>query len=124
MNRLVSAVPAENVAGVSSGNIAAIGTEDFVIMGVMLVCMCILPLVMKYVNSVQERRVMSYMSGFNSGDDRSFYDSFGKEREQYLSNWYMKEIFGEKKILGFCLMITASFLVVMMSICMAGGLFV
>ena len=124
LNRLVSAVPAENVAGVSSGNIAAIGTEDYVIMGVMLVCMCILPLVMKYVNSVQERRVMSYMSGFNSGDDRSFYDSFGKEREQYLSNWYMKEIFGEKKILGFCLMITASFLVVMMSICMAGGLFV
>lgn len=125
LNRLVSAISAEKASEAAvSGSIAAIGTEDFVIMGVMLVCMCILPLVMKYVNSVQERKVMSYMSGFNSGDDRSFYDSFGKEREQYLSNWYMKDIFGEKKILGFCLMITASFLVVMMSICTAGGLFV
>ncbi len=122
LNRLVSAATADSLLG-STDNIVAISTEDFVIMGVMLICMCILPLAMKYVNSVQERRVMSYMSGFNTGDDRSFYDSFGNERGQYLSNWYMNDIFGEKKILAACLMITAAFLVVMMGICTMGGLF-
>lgn len=104
--------------------VAAINTEDFVIMGVMLICMCILPLSMRYVNSIQERRVMSYMSGFNSGDDRSFYDSRGEEKGQFLANWYMQDVFGEKKIIAPCLVITAAFLIAMMTACSIGGLFI
>ena len=125
LNRLLAASPAEGSSGsLYSGSIAAISTEDFVIMGVMIICMCILPLAMKYVNSVRERRVVSYMSGFNTGDDRSFYDSRGEERGQYLSNWYMQDMFGEKKILGLCLILSASFLIAMLTLCAAGGLFI
>ena len=79
---------------------------------------------MKYVNSVQERRVLAYMSGFNTGDDRSFYDSLGEEKGQYLSNWYMRDIFGEKKLMMPCLMITTAFLLVMLTVCTVGGLFI
>ena len=64
------------------------------------------------------------MSGFNTGDDRSFYDSQGEVREQYLSNWYMQDIFGEGKLLRPCLMITSAFLIVMLAACMIGGLFI
>lgn len=123
MNRLITMTPMEG-ASASTNIIAAISTEDFVIMGVMLICMCILPIAMRFVNSVQERRVLSYMSGFNTGSDRSFYDSLGEEKKQYLSNWYMQELFGEKKILNACLLLTAVFLIVMLTACAAGGLFV
>lgn len=125
LNRMITVAPAESTYVSSPSEIiAAISTEDFVIMGVMLICMCILPLGMKYVNSVQERRVMSYMSGFNAGDDRSFYDSRGEERGQYLSNWYMQDIFGEKKILFACLMAVAAFLIWIMASCAIRGLFI
>lgn len=124
LSRFVTAAfPDSTIVPASSGTVAAISTEDFVIMGVMLICMCILPLAMRFVNSVQERRVLSYMSGFNAGDDRSFYDSFGEERGQYLSNWYMQDLFGEKKILTGCLILTAVFLICIMASCAVGGLF-
>ncbi|MCR5775740.1 MAG: NADH-quinone oxidoreductase subunit L [Lachnospiraceae bacterium] len=124
LNRLTAPGPADDLAGSGPELIAAISTEDFVIMGVMLICMCILPLGMKYVNTVQERRVLSYMSGFNTGNDRSFYDSQGEEKEQFLSNWYMNEVFGEKKLLRPCLMLTSAFLIVIMTACTIGGLFI
>ena len=126
VNRFVTSASSEGVFSLASGtdNVAAISTEDFIIMGVMLICMCVLPLMMKYVNSVQERRVLAYMSGFNTGDDRSFYDSFGEAKGQYLANWYMRDLFGEKKILMPSLMLTTVFLLVMLTVCTVGGLFI
>ena len=121
----VSRLATDGASVLMSGSekVAAIETEDFVIMGVMLICMCLLPLAMRYVNRVKERRVLSYMSGFNAGDDRGFYGSRGEEREQRLANWYMESIFGESKILRPCLVLTSLFLVAMMALCMTGGLF-
>ncbi len=121
----VSRLAMDNASVLMKGSekVAAIETEDFVIMGVMLICMCLLPLAMRYVNRVKERRVLSYMSGFNTGDDRGFYGSRGEEREQRLANWYMESIFGEAKLLRPCLVLTSLFLVAMMALCMTGGLF-
>ncbi|MCR5748310.1 MAG: NADH-quinone oxidoreductase subunit L [Lachnospiraceae bacterium] len=102
----------------------AITTGDFIIMGIMIVCMCLLPIAMRIVNKKQDRKVLSYMSGFNTGDDRSFYDSKGERQQQHLSNWYLQDIFGEKKLLVPCLVISAAFVIVMMSVSAAGGLFI
>ena len=93
-------------------------------MGIMIVCMCLLPIAMRIVNIKQDRRVLSYMSGFNTGDDRSFYDSRGERVQQHLSNWYMQDIFGEKKILVPSLVISATFILIMMSLSAVGGLFI
>ncbi len=101
-----------------------ISTGDFIIMGIMVICMCFLPLMMKAVNKESDRQVLSYMSGFNTGDDRSFYDSMGETRKQELTNWYMGDIFGEARILKPCLGISAAFLITMMVIDVMGGLFV
>ncbi len=101
-----------------------ISTGDFIIMGIMVICMCLLPVMMKAVNKESDRQVLSYMSGFNTGDDRSFYDSMGETRKQELTNWYMGDIFGEAKILKPCLGISAAFLITMMAIGIMGGLFV
>lgn len=103
---------------------ASITTGDYILMGIMIVCMCLLPVAMRIVNIKQDRRVLSYMSGFNTGDDRSFYDSRGERVQQHLSNWYMQDIFGEKKILIPSLVISATFILIMMSLSAVGGLFI
>ncbi len=123
VSRLATAAFESGSAG-GEGIIAAISTEDFIIMGVMLICICLLPVAMKMVNSVQERQVLSYMSGFNSGNDRSFYDSHGEEKDQWLSNWYMNGLFGEKRLLPFCLVLSSAFVISMMTVCAIGGLFI
>lgn len=124
-SKAASRLATDSAAVLLSGadNVAAIKTDDFVIMGIMLICMCLLPLAMRYVNRVKDRRVLSYMSGFNTGDDRGFYGSRGEEKEQRLANWYMESVFGESKLLRPCLILTSLFLVAMMAVCTTGGLF-
>jgi ech hydrogenase subunit A len=102
---------------------ASITEGDFIIMAIMIICICLLPVIMVIVNRIQDRRVLSYMSGFNTGDDRSFYDSEGNRQMQHLSNWYMQDLFGEKKILIPCLAVSAAFIILIMSNCAIRGLF-
>lgn len=103
---------------------SSITDGDFVIMAIMIICICLLPALMIVVNRRQDRRVLSYMSGFNTGDDRSFYDSEGNRQKQHLSNWYMQELFGEKKMLGPCLALSAAFVILILSNCAIRGLFI
>ena len=65
---------------------------------------------------------MSYVAGVNAGDDRHYIDSFGKERALYMSNWYMEDYFGEKKLLWPSI-IVAAVLVAVMLIVVVGGAF-
>ena len=62
------------------------------------------------------------MCGINTGDDRTFIDSFGKEEKMYLSNWYMEDMFGEKRILIPSIIISTVFLVTMLIIGIGGAL--
>lgn len=39
-----------------------------------------------------------YFNGVNCGDNIGFVDSFGKEKKEFLTNWYMEDIFGEDKM--------------------------
>ncbi len=105
-------------------DITLIGNSDFIIMGIMVVCICLLPLIMRMVNRPDDRQVSSYMSGFNTGDDMSFFDSTGDRKEQELSNWYMSDLFGEKKIFKPCVILSASFVIIMITLCTIGGLLI
>ena len=64
---------------------------------------------------------MSYMGGANTGDDRSFTDSFGKPKRLYLANWYMTELFGEKKLLNVSLILSAAALVILTVMAIGGA---
>ncbi len=98
-----------------------INSDDIRIMFMMLGIIALLP-VMTWVlsRSRREKMTMSYMAGVNAGDDRHFIDSFGEVRPAYLSNWYMEDVFGEKKILAPSLVIAAVFLAVIMIIAIGG----
>ena len=100
---------------------SVINADDIRIMFMMLIMIAILPLMTWILSrSRREKMTMSYMAGVNAGDDRHFIDSFGEVRPAYLSNWYMEDVFGEKKILKPALAVAAVFLVVIMIIAIGG----
>ncbi len=78
---------------------AIISAGNLNIMLMMLVAIVILPIGVRFLTFNKKKKiVMSYMGGGNVGDDRHFTDSLGRDKEIYLSNWYMEEFFGEKKL--------------------------
>ncbi len=52
-----------------------------------------------------------YIAGVNAGDQESFIDSKGEKRPQVLSNVYLQNIFGEKRLLRPCVIIAVGFFV-------------
>ncbi len=102
---------------------AVISNGNIFIMGMMLCAILVLPLAVRFLTFGKKHKiVMSYMGGANTGDDRSFTDSFGNEKKMYLTNWYMEEWFGEKKMLKPSLILSTAGLVVLMILAIGGAL--
>ncbi len=100
-----------------------IGGSDVIIMMIMVAMVFMMPIGMRFLSIGKESKMtMSYVAGVNAGDDRHYIDSFGKERALYMSNWYMEDYFGEKKILWPCIWV-AAVLVAVMLIVVVGGAF-
>ena len=74
------------------------------------------------VNRMFKIMTMSYVAGVNAGDDRHYIDSFGKERALYMSNWYMEDYFGEKKLLWPCIWVAAVLVAVMLIVVVGGAI--
>ena len=100
-----------------------IGGSDVIIMMIMVTMIFMIPIGSRFLSiGKKSKMTMSYVAGVNAGDDRHYIDSFGKERALYMSNWYMDEFFGEKKLLMPCI-IVATVLVAVMLIIVVGGAF-
>ena len=98
-----------------------IGGSDVIIMMIMVAMIFAVPIGSRFLSiGKNSKMTMSYVAGVNAGDDRHYIDSFGKERALYMSNWYMEDFFGEKKILWPCIWI-ATVLVLVMLIVVVGG---
>ena len=77
-----------------------IGGSDVIIMMIMVAMIFAIPIGSRFLSiGKNSKMTMSYVAGVNAGDDRHYIDSFGKERALYMSNWYMEDFFGEKKLL-------------------------
>lgn len=75
----------------SEGNIA--------IMVIMVCAIFIVPTINYLLTrKVKDQPVIVYMGGANAGDNKNFVDSEGEAKELQISNWYMREWFGEEKI--------------------------
>ncbi len=107
--------------GVQVGQI--ISSDDVRVMLMMLIMIALMPVLGLFLLlNRKEKMTMSYMAGANAGDDRHFVDAFGGIRPSYLSNWYMDEMFGEKKILIPSLCVAAAFVVVLMILAIGGAI--
>ena len=98
-----------------------ISSSDLKIMLLMFCTILVLPVMVRLLTFGKRNKiVISYMSGANSGDDRHFTDSFGHESSMYLANWYMEDLFGEKKILKPSLVLASAGLIVLMVVAIGG----
>ncbi len=100
-----------------------IGGSDVIIMMIMVAMVFMMPIGMRFLSvGKNSKMTMSYVAGVNAGDDRHYIDSFGKERALYMSNWYMEEIFGEKKFLTPCIWVAAVLVAVMLIVVVGGAI--
>ena len=97
-----------------------IGTPELIVMTVALLLILLLPFLACCVCRIPGyRTVGTYMAGINTGDNSHFVDSFGGEKQMFLSNWYLEDVFSEKKLLVPCQLMAAAFIVLVL--CLIGG---
>ncbi len=102
---------------------AIISSGNMNIMLMMLCVIVILPIAVRLLTFGKKKKiVMSYMGGGNTGDDRSFVDSFGDTKQMYLANWYMEDYFGEGKLLTPSVVLSAAGIIIMMIVTIGGAL--
>ncbi len=100
-----------------------IGRGDVIIMMIMVIMIFLIPVGARFLSiGKNSKMTMSYVAGVNAGDDRHYIDSFGRERALYMSNWYMEDFFGEKKLLWPCIWISTVLVLVMLIVVVGGAL--
>lgn len=107
-------------------SVSVLTPEDLVIMVIMLIMVFLIPLVARFIlRRMKATPNIEYMSGINEGDNRHFRDSFEQSKNMYLSNWYMVDYFGEKKIWNISVAISVGVTIVCMGmvLTMSGGVF-
>ena len=102
-------------AVITDGNIA--------IMVIMICAIFVVPCINYLLTKkVKDKPVIVYMGGANVGDNKNFIDSSGEEKELTVSNWYMTEWFGEKKIFRPSVAFGTLILVVFLCVIIGGAL--
>ena len=80
-------------------HVSVLTPEDLIIVVVMLVMIFVIPFLSRViVKHTKSTPNLEYMAGINQGDNRTFEDSFGHIKYNFLSNWYLTDYFGEDKI--------------------------
>ncbi|MGN1420845.1 MAG: NADH-quinone oxidoreductase subunit L [Eubacterium sp.] len=76
-----------------------ISEDNMIIMMIMLVAIFVVPLASwAGAKHTDYRKADRYINGVNAGDQMNYIDSAGEKRRFFLANWYMEDIFGEKKL--------------------------
>ncbi|MDR0886619.1 MAG: NADH-quinone oxidoreductase subunit L [Clostridiales Family XIII bacterium] len=83
---------------------AAIAEDNMIILVVMVAFILVLPLL--FYGKTNKRVVDLYMAGVNKGDNLTFIGSMGQEEEVRLRNWYMDDVFNEKRVNRIGLIVT------------------
>ena len=103
-------------------DVTVIGTGELIAMVLLLVFIFLIPVVMFFVSrKLHERRVPAYMAGANAGDGNDFTDALGEPKHMNMSNWYMEDLFGERRLDKPAVWISGAFISVMLCLCAFGG---
>lgn len=101
---------------------AIISKGNLHIMTFMLCAIVVLPIAVWGLTFKKNKVVISYMSGVNTGDDRNFIDSLGQEKKMYLANWYLNDLFGEKRLLAPSMIFSGAWLTILMIVVIGGAI--
>ena len=90
---------------------------------VVIICFifCVPFLAYEFSKKMHVSRKLSYMNGINVGNNKEFVDSFGEPKHLFMSNWYFKTFFGQRKLMVPCELISAAFVIVMLAIIIGGA---
>ena len=67
------------------------------------------------------KKAPRYINGVNAGDQMNYIDSMGEKKRFFLANWYMEDIFGEKKLWNPSIVISILIIVALMVISIGGA---
>ncbi len=110
--------------------IAMFGNSDAVIEGGNMIVMVIMAaavfivLIVNYfiTKNIEDTPVISYMGGANAGDNVHFIDSYGENAELKVSNWYLVNLFGDKKVVLPSILFSTLIIIVFMGAIIGGAL--
>ena len=96
--------------------------QNIIVMVIMIIAILIVP-TFSYLATKKTgaKQVLAYMGGDNAGDNVNFIDAVGESKELKVSNWYLENVFGEKKLFTPSLIISTLIIVVLMSTVVGGA---
>lgn len=87
------------LAGVYGQASAVLSGDNIIIMIIMLVLIFVIPMLSTIMLKHHQIAIEdAYLAGVNTGDQLTFYDSMGQPKRMWISNWYLTDLFGEKKL--------------------------
>lgn len=92
----------------------------YLLIGIICVIFCVPFLAFKYAEHVHVSKKLSYMNGINVGNNKEFVDAFGEPKHLFMSNWYFRVIFGQRKLMIPCEIISAVVLIASLAIIIGG----
>lgn len=99
-----------------------ISNDNIIIMMIMVISIFVIPGV-SWISArhTNYRKVDRYINGVNAGDQMNYIDSMGEKRRFFLANWYMEDIFGEKKLWNPSVILSIALIVTIMVISIGGA---
>lgn len=88
------------ISSVFNKTLDVISSENIVLTIIMVVFTFVIP-ILTYLLIAKNRpfpKAERYFNGAGTEDQVGFIDSFGEEKKEFLTNWYMEDIFGEHKM--------------------------
>lgn len=101
---------------------SVISNDNLVIMMIMLVGIFVIPsAAWLTAKETRYKKAPRYINGVNAGDQMNYIDSMGEKKRFFLANWYMEDIFGEKKLWTPSIIISIILVVVFMVLSIGGA---
>lgn len=101
---------------------SVISSDNLVIMMIMLVGIFIIPAAAwMTAKETRYKKAPRYINGVNAGDQMNYIDSMGEKKRFFLANWYMEDIFGEKKLWNPSIILSIILVVVFMVLSIGGA---
>jgi ech hydrogenase subunit A len=107
-------------SGMTEGAMAALRTDNMIIMMIMVVLIIVLALL--FYGRADGRIVPIYMAGVNEGDNLTYVGSMQKDIPITLRNWYLEDVFPEKSMNRIGIIITCSIFAVTFSYIISLGM--
>lgn len=118
-----SSVVTPYLTGVYSDASEVLSGDNIIIMIIMLVLIFFIPLISLIL--LRHSRLSfedTYLGGVNAGDQQTFYDSMGEPKRVQLSNWYLTDLFGEKRLWGPSVVISTAAIIILTVIAVGGAI--